>query len=525
MLYGSLFVIYYVIWFIPRISPIQENVLMLDDFFQKPVGHLYSFRPLLFAELGFWNSMFGKGYLTSATPKLLAGVYLSFISLVTVALLRRWGVSLLIASLIPIFYISHPIINEFSLWNILVSCNLSILLILLGYYVMEDASSPRRIILGVIFMTLGISGYQIHVGLLPVLFIGELAIKRAALVRYPVKDAAKKMVFLGMVLMLYLAYVIISRLYISMHMTDLPDKRWLFSLMDITNPSLINAKWHCMSNMYVNLFQPLISYYFSVKTSWHAWKWIPFAAALAIGIGGLACRRSIREVLSLSTVPFILPGTATIVMLPLDTSMTNWRILAPTLYGFCLSLVLGFSLIEMSIINATKGRILRGVVFIRILLICGVGALWLLISFPVIECDSSLRVVARKSELRVLQGIENFWKVKDLQKTRYKVALYPPYGVPPTKDNTAYADKKGIVISYNLIGPDYYTTVTSNIWEMYLKYCGFQPYIINPFESYKLIFLKACGNNGHDNSSSQSALTTVHIEPLRISVICRDGFL
>src|SRR2546428_11536579 len=100
---------YLLAWLLPRWEPFHRNVLMRDDFVHLPFGHLYSYRPLAFLDLAFWNWAFGPEYLRTVVPKILAGTYLIMIALISAKLLLRWTGSFVVASVAPLLFLIHPI--------------------------------------------------------------------------------------------------------------------------------------------------------------------------------------------------------------------------------------------------------------------------------------------------------------------------------------------------------------------------------------------------------------------------------
>lgn len=515
--YPRLFLVYYVLWIIPRISPLFANVLFADDFVHDPHWHLLSFRPLLYADLWFWNHFLGADYLMTATPKVLAGIYLSLTGLLTVDLLRRWGIPLMVAVAIPVFYISHPIINELSLWNVVAPYNLSLLLIVLGYWVLGDASSSVRVLSAVSFIALGISGYQIHAGLPPVLIIGEVLLKRLGGIPCSRAEIMRKIAVFATALVAYLVYVEVSRWlgYSSW------GNRGLSSLWTASLPDYFSDKWHGISNMFANVFQSLISFYFGMETSWHAWKWVPIIVGLATMASGIYAGRSRTDIMLFSVTPVLLPGLATLVLLPLNVTPSGWRVCGPVLYAFCLALVPVLTLIMKSDDATAMERTLKKQVFSRTVIVMGIAVFWVVMTFPVVAYDGGLRVMGNKQELETLQSVESFWKNKGIERGGYAVAVYPINNVSLMK---RYAGEKGrdIVINFNRIVSYDYSNLVNGFWPQFLMHYGYRPLDdIEEKDGIVRTLKEACEKEENGPDHVKSYLKVTHLETLNLSVICR----
>jgi len=516
-IFGCVVAIYFALWLVPRIAPIKANVMMAEDYCNVPAVHLGTYRPLLFADLALWNAVIGKEYLQTVFPKLLAGVYISLAGLFTVLMLRRWGSPMLVALLIPVFYVTHPIVNELSLWNLITGLNLSLLLIVIGYFLLGDVSSKKQAFAGFFFMATGVSGYQIHAGLLPVLFIGEFIIKRVNGIPFGLKESAQKVIIIVAVMATYFAYFAIARSILGYHDYG---SRGLPSLSSSTLTVFLSDKWHGITNMYANLFQSMISYYFGIESSWRYWKWISPALGAATFFAALSAGRSKTDALLFSFTPVLLPVFATLVLLASDVTPSGWRVCAPTLYAFCLSLTPLMTLM----IRGRSQRIIepgRESYAINKVVPVVVTLLWLAFSFPVIAYDGDLRVQAKEQDERLLREIADYWRTKGIPRAGYSVTVYPQdrngaRGIPVEQKG------RGIVVNFNKLGPNDYTNLPRQFWSQVLEHYGFCPLYISPDnKELRKCMDAACGKEEEKARQAMAELEIVHLEKQKLSVICR----
>jgi hypothetical protein len=168
------FIVYFAAALLPRLSPLLSGTVFADDFVHLPIGHLLSYRFLNCAELAFWQGLFGSDYLLGSAPKIIGALYTAGLCTLLRSTLRGWGARGRLAALLPLVLPLHPIWNTFVAWNVVTVYVLSLLLIVLGYRCLGRNSEWTT--LGVLLMSAGISGYQVHAGLLPALIYAELTL-------------------------------------------------------------------------------------------------------------------------------------------------------------------------------------------------------------------------------------------------------------------------------------------------------------------------------------------------------------
>jgi len=511
------FIGYFILWLTPRMAPIEANVLMADDFTQDPRTHLLSYRPLLYADLWFWNLIMGNGYLMTMFPKLLAGIYLSLAAMVTFELLQRWGISLLVSLIIPVFYLSHPIVNELSLWNTIASCNLSMLLILIGYQVMGDSFSLQRTVYAIFLIALGVSGYQIYAGLLVVLIIGEPIIKKINNIHFSAREVVRKTMIIFIALAIYVLYIKISQNVFGLY--DFGNRSFV-SPVSSTMADFVDTKWHGMSNMFANVFQSLISFYFGAKASFHAWKWVPIGMGCLTLIISLLAKRSWHDTAFFALTPVLLPALATSILLPINATPSGWRVCGPVLFAFSLSMVPTLSLIMKSDAIPTIRSTIHKRIFGKTAVVTGIAVFWLAITIPVITYHSSLRVIANKKELETLRSMDTFWKERGLVRGGYMVAVYPADNASRRKTFVS-EEGRDIVINFNRVVSYDYSNLVKGFWPQFLMHYGYRPLTESAGEDEMGCILKDACEKQTDTNHVKSYLNVAHLDWLKLSVICR----
>ena len=515
MMIGAI-VAYFLLWLGPRVAPIKANVLMAEDFGCSPEVHLKSYRPLLAADLALWNFVLGPEYLRSRLPKIFAGIYLALSAGITLSLLRRWGAPLSVAFIMPVFFLAHPIVNQLSLWNLITGLNLAMLLILAGYWIMKDASSAPMNIAAFSVLLWGLCGYQLYAAMFPVLLVGEFMIRRLHGTPMPRREIARKVAVMVLVTVFYAAYVVVSQRFFRLH--DYGDRGFI-SPATMTVSSYLHDKWHGMTNMFANVFQPLISYYFGINAAWFAWKWVPVVIGGATFVCAALRKRRIGDVLIFSLSPLVLPGLTTLVLLPMSVTPSGWRVCGPVLFAFCLSLVPALSLVFGVDASPEGNNPGSGLSLVKGAELVAVVLLAILLSYPVTAYDGRLRVSGKEKQLAVLKGIEQFWAEQGVVKERFAVTAWPEVKWGPSR-YVVPGENKDIVVNFRKVSAVDYSSLLAQFWAPFAAYYGFNTIDgsrISPGLTRRLESLCASADKGQYGLP----LAVTHLEAEKISVICR----
>jgi hypothetical protein len=348
---------YFLAALLPRIAAVFQGAVFADDLWHGPSGHLVSLRFLNVAELALWQGIFGDDYLVTAAPKIIAAIYTVALCSVLRAMLLRFEVAPICASLVPLLIPLHPIWNTFIVWNVTGVYVLSLFFVSLGYYWLIN----ERAVPGVVAIAIGVSGYQVHAGLLPALFIFELAMRR----EMPWLRRALACVAGGA---LYGAAIAIASLA--------GVKAW--GGRGIGDGA--HNTWRGMLDNLATLTQPLLSYWLGVKTAWKLWR-VPFVI-FAFGTALVAKKRGV--------LPIAMPVLAAAVVLPLNVLPTGPRVAGAIWIAAVLSLV--------PLLAAAPRKVLIASV-----------ALFVVIAVPVCVTDTGNRVRAWRADREIANAIGAYW--------------------------------------------------------------------------------------------------------------------
>jgi len=314
---------FFLLALLPRLSTVLARTAFADDLIHTPQGHLLSHRFTNFVELGWWTTIFGDRYLIGATPKIIASIYTAFLCLAIRALLLRWRVSPLAATLVAILIPLHPIWNAFIVWNVCGVYVLSLLLLVLGYTALVH-ETPRHRIAGVLLLVAGIGSYQIHIGLLPAMIALELFFAPVRSWRIVARRVTAVVIAIAL-------YAIASK---ALDLAGLHT--WGSRGVSLTR---FTKKLQPMFDNIATLTQPLLSYFGSIEIAWRFW-WLPFLAIAAFAgiVIAILDRRPLRAlVVAIGVVA--LPIIAASVILPLNVQPTGPRVSAAIWLSLLLALV------------------------------------------------------------------------------------------------------------------------------------------------------------------------------------------
>jgi hypothetical protein len=274
------FAVYFLAALLPRLSPILAGTAFADDLIHLPDGHLLSYRFVNYVELAFWQWMFGPDYLLTLAPSIIGALYTAALCSALRTTLNTWAKSpRLEFSILPLLIPLHPLWNTFIAWHVTAVYVLLLFLIVFGYKAL--ASRPA---LGIALIALGVSGYQVHVGLLPALLFAEASLRRTPLLRRIAQCGAAVAVYVVSTKVATLAGL----------------QTWGGRGFGIT--------WSAapVANNIAVITQPLLSFYGSIEASWRFWL-VPFLL--------LAASSAIRRPRRFALAPVALPVIAASVIL------------------------------------------------------------------------------------------------------------------------------------------------------------------------------------------------------------------
>jgi hypothetical protein len=382
---------------LPRLGPILAGTCFADDFIHLPSGHLLSYRFLNWAELALWQAVFGPDYLLTSAPKIVGALYSTAVCLLLRRFLLRCGTRETTAIVVPLALVLHPLWNVFIALNVATVYLLSLVCILGGYLLLMRGKSVP----GIVTIALGVSGYQVHAGLLPALMFlewfgalrtfgppvgggGGPEVRKAPPWRRLIECAASVLLYLAVTRIAALAGL------------DTWGSRGL-------GLAHFREQFHAAMDNLATITQPLLSFYLGTGAAWRAWTW-PFLLLAVLAL--LFVRRW-----PAALAPLALPALAALIILPLNTAPTGPRVAAAIWMATLLAVV---PLLD-------RGRHAW----------IGVAVIALL-ALPIALADNANRVRAWRQDLAVLDVV-----LKGGAKTVVvrNVAAPPPAGRPIVMQN------------------------------------------------------------------------------------------
>lgn len=434
------FALYFAAALLPRLSPLLSGTLFADDFVHLPLGHLLSYRFLNCAELAFWQALFGSDYLLGSAPKIIGALYTAGLCTLLRSTLRRWGARGRVAALLPLLLPLHPIWNTFVAWNVVTVYVLSLLLLVAGYRCLGRNSEWTT--LGILLMAVGISGYQVHAGVLPALVYAELALSPEKVDWRRI--ATRRLLACGAAVALYAAMTLLAAAF---GVTTWGDRGVAAGL---TDPARLGGAIRAAISNLATITQPLLSYYAGIHVAWRFWA-VPFLL-LAIA-AALYAKGSVRR-LTTSIAIVALPSIAAAVILPLSFIPIGPRVAA----GIWLATLLA-TLPLLQRLDTSRFTLPI------------IAALFVLCALPPTLTDAANRTRAWQADQKTLAAITAPWTAAGLKPSEVTVSV--------SHDNTAatmppaWQTRPVVMNSFEPVTPfDYSNVIHTPEW--YMRASGFQ---------------------------------------------------
>ena len=349
---------------------------------------------------------------TSVIPKMLEGLFLATFSTLFFRLLVHWSVPTVIALLVPLVFIFHPIVNEITLWNSAAPFSLCLVFCLAAYLLIEKDRPKWQQFAGLMLLVFVVLVYEIYLITFLVLILAEPMIKTVSGQPILWLEIKRKLVIFAVVAAFYVLQVLMTR-----WMFGAPTGRGIVTARSFS--PYFFEKVHGVFNLIVNCYMPLVSYYQGLEVAWSAWKWIPISIAGATLIFGFLARRSCWEALRLAGFSLLLPVVPTLPIFLASQSPESWRVSIPVLLSVCLTIVLLATLIWKTVHKA-HSRIL---IFQSEILALTVLAVIFAIEVPVTFAEARLRVFENHADRTLMQAIGGFWEARGLKQDQYRVGV------------------------------------------------------------------------------------------------------
>lgn len=450
------FIGYYIAWILPRLSAIIFNTLHFDDFLgfltiNHPLdtifqGRICSIPPADYRwfghAVGCALGLFLPTWSIAVLPKLVAGIFVSAVGIMFLRFLIRLAVPRIIAILIPLVFIFHPIVNELTLWNSTAFFLLWLGLCIGAYLIIGSDRSPWQNAAGILLLMLAVLAYEIYFVIFLVFLLAEpvfLSVSKQPISR---ADIRRKISIFIAVSLFYLGQVIITRLIFGP-----VAGRGLVVINSVS--AYFDEKFHGIINLIVNTYMPLVSYYSGLEVAWSAWKWLPLFVTATTLVFGFLLRRSWWDAFGLAGFSLILPVVPTLPVFLMSQSPESWRVSIPVLLAVCLTLALMATLIwkaadQIPAHWVLLQRLTKG------LALTALGAL-LLIEIPVTFAEAQLRVFENRADQTLMEAVEGFWSAQGLERSQYRVGVIGNLGLPGAKPDLQ-ARARRISVSYHARG-------------------------------------------------------------------------
>ncbi len=407
----------YAFWLLPRAEAVLRNTIMRDDLVHVPYGHLTSYRPIFFLDLLVWNAVFGPEYIRSTYPKLLAGIWMSLVAAITLSIVLRRTRSWPIAIGTALLFVSHPIVDELTLFNASAPVGLSMLLATLAYCVSASSRSLSTFAFATLLLALAVAGYQINMAVFLVLAAWAVASSPGEPGQTPLRD----LVWHGGVAIVavfgFAVYVLFSK-----HVLEIVSwgGRGFASVAMLLSRDFAIAKWHGMTNMLGDVTQPYLSYYFSIGSAWRYW-WLPFLVIPACAaVACMHARRTLAQSVLCVAATFALPIIPTLFLVGANVTPEGWRVCGPVLYATCLSISIPLSIWSRHATNRGDAR-----AWWPSATTCAIYTVLICASLPLVRKDVGIRVEAQERDNAVIARVAAHWEQSGVRRGDVRVLVLP----------------------------------------------------------------------------------------------------
>ena len=397
-----LYCLFFLLWMVPRFSAIVENVLLFDDH-SIINGMPFSItleinRPTQYLILQFWSSIF-PDYFSTRIPKILAGIYLSGFSFLTFKILRNWGLSGLISFFMVALFVSHPLINEVTLWGATQNYPLMMLFMAVAFLLVQAEITPLRLIFASLFVAAGTLGYQPYLGAYIAFIITAFFIESISQTSSPSRSFMLRSLAILFSLIIYVIYdEIVSDLILGVVESHLPT---VFS--SSLPQDYLYLKVKACINLFVDTIVPIFSFYSNVDYAFRKWEVIPISLFILMVFLGLRFRIGLLKTLIMALVMSMLPLLVLSSIFLSSSSPQAWRISVLSLLSLILEVAVFAHIINLKGSNVfphRKGTVLGVLLFASVLLFI----------LPVTVYDVQRRVKVYQEDRDLTAAIQNYWR-------------------------------------------------------------------------------------------------------------------
>lgn len=425
---------YFLLWFVPRYDAVIGNTLHMDDFWlyqqnlsrqvetRAHVGREYANGTCIFPPKdGRWglvaslciSAALDPMWSVSAFPKFLAGAFISVFALMLCLILRLWNVPVAAAALLPTILVTHPIVNEITLWNTTVTCPLVLGLIGGSYLLVARDQSRGRMSVAIFLLMIAVLTYEIYISVFLLFVVGGFVSQIARGISVDVRSTLR----------LFFVFIFVCLCYLIIAVATKQAGAAGRGLADITTFSVfLSEKYHGLFNLVVNAYAPVISYFVDPLRALSTWKWIPafvatvtFAAATLRGL-------PIFWSASLSLYALLVPFLPALPVIAASQSPEAWRVSVPAVVAAILSLIPAINLVSLLDIESRwRGKRNLGP-SVAFCFSAAAGAIAIFAGI-VAASEARLRVLENSADLQIIRAIENYWQAKGISPKDVRVGL------------------------------------------------------------------------------------------------------
>ncbi len=401
-----LFFVYFIVWLLPRYESIDQNVRFYDDYLRVSEGRPKAADPCRFpAKDNRW--VFDSGmclaeehapeFLNSSGPKLLGGGGLALFAIVLCLCMRSWRFPIAVSVSAPLLLLSHPTINDMSLWNIVGPGGMILALFAFCYLILDRRQSSLGVWLVVSLLLVLLFTAELYLIIFLLLAVSELGTRASSGLRPDFIESIKKC---SIFLLLAIVYLL---------------SRWAaaawFGAENITARGLVNSlsmneylstKYQAVTNVLSNVYATPLSQFFSIEFALASWRWLALLIPICAGCAAYLRTRSVSQCVLYTAFAGFLMLLPTAPFLLTDQNPTAWRVAVPSLVALMIVIAMVQNLIVSKFAdsaNASSGE------FATILVL--VFNLGLALVFSVSsKAESDLRATEYRLENRFLSDIQ-----------------------------------------------------------------------------------------------------------------------
>lgn len=530
-----LFIAYFIVWLVPRYESIDENVRFFDDYLRVSEGRPEIVDPCRFPAKDYrW--IFDAGmcfaeehvpeFLESSGPKLLAGSGLALFAVILCLCMRSWRFPIVVSITAPILFLSHPTVNDVSLWNIVGPGGLVIALCGYCYLLLEHRQSSFGVLAAISLLLIVLFTAELYLIIFLLLAVSELGARASSGLGLSFIESMKKCSIFCLLAIFYLVSRWAAEAWFG---SENIIARGMVSGLSMNE--YISLKYQAVTNVLSNVYATPLSQFFSLEFALASWKWVIVIVLSSIGFVAYGRTRSAPQSLLFIAFAGAIMLLPTAPVLATDQNPTAWRIAVPSVLALVIVISVGQNMV---ISKRTNSRGVFGGRFAVVLIFAfniGLASLWAVSS----KAESDLRASEFRMENQFLSDIKVLNKFNNRASVLLEIdgqaQINGAESLRASQLNVAYVHR-GLYLSLD----------TAFSWRGKLRDHGFEPVelVAQPKAKYSQLVVELCetssildcrlGNEAKALDHCREmpmlveptlGLQASYFEPLELSVICR----